>query len=169
MEVLIMSHIYSVAVQIDITTAGTDVDLYSIVPADDKPVTLRGFCLSQATELGEIQEENLIITIRRFGATVTVGSGGSAVTAAKPPEDSGDPDWGFSARTNDTTVATTTGTNFLYDTFAWNVRNTPYERWYPEKKGFCLKARQAEAIIIRNETTIADTITLCMTLWLEEE
>jgi len=164
-----MSHVYSVAVQMDITTAGGDVDLLSCAPADDKPVTLRGFSLSQSTELGEVQEESLIITVRRMGATITIGSGGTAVSAAKPPEDSADPDWGFSARINDTTVTTTTGTNFLYDTFAWNVRNSPYERWYPEKKGFCLKARQAEVLIIRNETVIADTITLCLTVWLEEE
>ena len=163
-----MSHIYSVAAQIDITTAGGDVDLLSLVPADDKPITLRGFSISQSTELGEVQEESVILTVSRFGATVTIGSGGAVVTAAKPPSDSGDPDWGFVARANDTTVATTTGTNFLYDTFAWNVRNTPYERWYPEK-AFCLKARQTEAIIIRNETIISDTITVCMTAWIEEE
>jgi hypothetical protein len=163
-----MSHIYSVAVKIDITTAGGDVDLFSFVPADDKPITLRGFRLSQPTELGEIQEEGLEITIRRFGTAVTIGSGGSAVTAQAPPEESADPVWGFSARTNDTTVATTTGTNFLYDILAWNVRNSPYEIWYPDKK-FCLKAKQTEAIIIRNETVIADTITLCLTAWVEEE
>lgn len=163
-----MSHIYSVAVQIDITTAGGDVDLLSFVPADDKPIALRGVAISQSTELGEVEEESLILTLRRFGETVTIGTGGAVVTAAKPPGDSADPDWGFVARANDTTVATTTGTNFLYDTFAWNVRNTPYERWYPEKQ-FCLKARQTEAIIFRNETVVEDTITLCITAWVEEE
>ena len=163
-----MSHHYSVAVQIDVTTAGGDVDLLSLVPADDKPITLRGFSLSQSTELGEVEEEALIITVRRFGATVTIGSGGSAVAAMKPGEDSADPDWGFSARTNDTTVATTNGTNFLYDTLAWNVRNSPYERWYPEKS-FCLKAKQTEAIILRNETVTNDTITICLTVFVEEE
>ena len=163
-----MAHIYAVAVQMDITTAGGDVDLLSLVPADDKPITLRGFSISQATELGEVEEEILILTVRRFGATVTIGSGGSAVSAAKPGHDSGDPDWGFSARVNDTTVATTSGTNLLYDTFGWNVRNTPYERWYPEK-AFCLKARQTEAIILRNETVVDDTITICLTVFLEEE
>lgn len=163
-----MSHIFAVAVQMDITTAGGDVDLLSVAPADDKPVTLRGFSLSQSTELGEVQEEGLIITVRRLGATVTIGSGGAVVTAAKPGGDSADPDWGFVARANDTTVATTSGTNYLHDIFGWNVRNSPYERWYPEK-AFCVKARQTEALVIRNETVIADTITLCLTVYLEEE
>jgi hypothetical protein len=163
-----MAHIYAVAVQIDITTAAGNMDLFSFVPGDDKPITLRGFRLSQPTELGEPQEEGLIIAVRRFGATVTIGSGGAAVAAAKPGHDSGDPDWGFTARTNDSTVATTNGTDLLFDVLGWNVRNSPYEVWYPEKS-FCLKARQGEAIIIRNDTVIADTITMCLTAWIEEE
>ena len=163
-----MAHIYAVAVQVDITTAAGNIDLFSFVPGDDKPITLRGFRLSQPTELGEVQEEGLIIAVRRFGATVTIGSGGAVVAAQKPPGDSGDPDWGFVARANDATAATTTGTDFLYDTLGWNVRNSPYEVWYLERS-FCLKARQGEAIIIRNNTVIADTITMCLTAWIEEE
>lgn len=163
-----MSHLHSVPVKITITTAGTDVDLFSFLPNDDKPITLRGFRLSQLSEIGEVQEENLEITIYRMAATVTVGSGGAAVTARTPPGDSGDPVWGFSCRANDTTVATTSGSTTLYDTLAWNVRNTPYEVWYPDKP-FCLKARQGEAIILRCETIVADSIDFIITAWVEEE
>lgn len=163
-----MSHIYPVPAKFTVTSAGGDVDLTSLLPADDKPITLRGFRLSQLSEIGEIQEENLEITIYRMSATVTIGSGGSVVAARTPPGDSGDPVWAFSARVNDATVATTSGTTTLYDTMAWNVRNTPYEVFYPDKP-FCLKARQGEAIILRCETIVADSIDFCLTTWVEEE
>lgn len=163
-----MGRIYAVTYNGTVTAAGGDTDLLSIQPADDKPVKLRGFRLSQYTEVGDAQEEGLRITVRRMGATFTVGSGGSSVSSAAPPSDSADTAWGFTARCNDTTVSTTSGTNQVLEEIGWNERNTPCDFWYPDVQ-FCPKAKQGEALVIRMETTLADDMSGCFTFWLEEE
>ncbi len=163
-----MGRIYAVPYNGTITAAGGDTDLLSLQPADDKPVKLRGFRLAQYTEVGDGQEEGLRVTVRRMSATFTVGSGGSAVSSATPPSDSADTAWGFTARCNDTTVATTSGTNLVLEELGWNVRNTPCDFWYPDVQ-FCPKAKQGEALVIRLETTLADDISGALTFWVEEE
>lgn len=163
-----MGRIYAVPFNGTVTNAGGDVDLWSFQPADDKPIRLRGFTLGQISEVGDTAEEGLRITVKRLPATFTVGSGGSAVTAAAPNRSSADTVWGFTARTNDTTVATTSGTAQVQDEFGWNERNTPLDRWYPELE-FCPQCFQAQGIVIRCETTLADDMTFSGVAWVEEE
>ncbi len=163
-----MGRIYAIPYNGTITAAGTDTDLLSVQPASNKPVKLRGFRISQFSEIGDAQEESIRITVRRMGATFTVGSGGSSVTSATPPSDSADTAWGFTARCNDTTVATTSGTNQVLEEMGWNERNTPCDFWYPDVQ-FCPKAKNGEAIVIRMETTLADDISGAFTFWVEEE
>jgi hypothetical protein len=52
--------------------------------------------------------------------------------------------------------------------FGWNERNSPYEIWFPDDR-FAPKAKQAEALVIRQETTVADDVTCMATVWVEEE
>lgn len=163
-----MSRIYSVPFTGTITAAGGDTDVWSFQPGDDKPIQLVGFRLGQTTEVGDAQEEGVRVTIRRMTATVTVGTGGNAVTAATPPGDSLEPVWSFTARTNDTTVATTTGTNQITEECPWNNRNVPADFFYPDPK-FYTKARQTELIVIRIETTLLDDMTFAGTAWIEED
>lgn len=163
-----MGRLYAVTYNGTITAAGGDTDLVSIQPADDKPVLLRGFSLSQISEVGDAAEEGLRITVRLMPATFTVGSGGSAITAAKPVRDpTNGPAWGATVRCNDTTVSTTSGTALIVDEVGWNVRNSPFERMYPADD-FCLLAAQTQAIVIRQETTAADDYTICFVAWFEE-
>lgn len=149
--------IYAVPASFTITAANTDSDLWSIQPADDKPCRLVGFILGQTSEVGDAAEENLRITVQRLPATFTVGSGGTAITAKTPQGSSADPVWGFSARHHDTTLATTSGTAEILDNFGWNIRNTPFEHWYPDedtRPG----ATQAQGLVIRNHTTVVDDV-----------
>lgn len=163
-----MGRIYAVTYNGTITNAGGDTDLLSIQPADDKPVRLRGFRLSQTSEVSDAQEEGLRITVKRLPATFTVGSGGSSITAVTPPADDLEPVWSFTARANDTTVATTSGTVQVLEEIGWNERNSPCDFWYPDVQ-FCPKARQGIGLVIRQETTAADDYTICFTAWVEEE
>lgn len=163
-----MPRIYAVTYNGTLTAAGTDTDLLSVQPADDRPVRLRGFRLSQ---IGKVQDANEVaarITIKRLPATFTVGSGGSAITAAAPVDDAGGTVWGATVRCNDTTVATTSGTAQTLEELGWNVRNTPCDFWYPDLD-FCPKAKQTEGLIVRMETTLGGDITnFCGTFWIEE-
>ena len=161
-----MGRIYSISYQGTITNAGGDTDLLELLPADDKPVKLRGFLLSQISEVGDTAEEGLRISVMRLPATVTSGSGGSAVTPA--PMDSADSAAGVAAECNNTTVATTTSSAVTLLEAGWNIRNSPYEWWAPDAQ-YAPKAKQGEALVVRQQTTAADDYTGCFTFWVEEE
>lgn len=160
-----MGRIYSVSYQGTVTNAGGDVDLLEVLPADDKPVKLRGFLLSQISEVGDAAEEGLRISIVRLGATVT-GSNGTSVTPA--PMDSANTAAGFTAECNGATVATTSGTTTILAEMGWNIRNSPYEWWAPDPE-FAPKCKGGEGLFVRQQTTAADDYTGCFTFWLEEE
>ena len=160
-----MGRIYSVSFSGTVTNAGGDTDLLEVLPADDKPCKLRGFSLSQISEVGDAAEEGLRISVMRLPATVTSGNG-TATTGQ--PVDSADAAAGFAAETNGATVATTSGTAVTLGEFGWNIRNSPFDFWYPDER-FCPKAKQGEALIVRQQTTAADDYTAAMTFWIEEE
>lgn len=160
-----MGRIYAVPYTGTLTAGGTDTDLVELLPADDKPIKLRGFRLSQTSEVGDSAEEGLRVTVRRLGATVTTGNGTGVTPVAL---DSADAAAGFAAECLGATVATTSGTNTVVEELAWNVRNSPCDFWYPDER-FCPKAKQGEGLIVRLETTVADDVTVCVTFWIEEE
>ena len=148
-----------------VTNAGGNNDLWEFLPADDKPIKLRGFRLGQISEVGDSAEEGVEIQVIRLGATVT-SSNGSSVTPV--PMDSADTAAGFTAETNGTTVATTSGTTTIVESIMWNLRASPCEGWYPDER-FCPKAKQGEGLFIRLITTVADDITFGGCAWIEEE
>jgi hypothetical protein len=160
-----MGRIYSVSYQGTITNAGGDTDLLELLPADDKPVKLRGFTLSQTSEVGDAAEEGLRISIMRLPATVTSGNG-TAVTPA--PMDSADAAAGVAAECNGATVATTSGSAVTLAEYGWNIRNSPMEIWFPDGP-FCPKVKQGEGLVVRQQTTAADDYSGQFTFWIEEE
>lgn len=161
-----MGRIYTCSYQGTITTAGGDADLIEILPADDKPIKLRGFCLSQISEVGDTAEEGLRISVLRMAATVTSGSGGSSVTPAAM--DSANTASGATVEMNNTTVATTSGATTTICEFGWNIRNSPFDFWFPDAE-FAPKAKQGEGLFIRLQTTLADDMSGQFTVWIEEE
>ena len=160
-----MSRIYTVSFSGTITNAGGDTDLFEIAPADDKPVKVRGFTLSQISEVGDAAEEGLRISFIRLPATFTSGNGTGTTPA---PMDSADAVAGCTTEVNGTTVATTSGTAVTLWEGGWNIRNSPYEVWFPDER-FCPKVKQGEGLVIRQQTTAADDYTGAFTLWIEEE
>lgn len=156
---------YTVSYSGTLTNTGGDADLFELNPADDKPIRLRGFLIGQTSEVGDTAEEGIRITILRLPATVTSGSGGSAPTPA--PVDSAVAAAGFSAEANNTTVATTSSTAVTLAEFTWNIRSSPLEMWWLDDL-FPFTARQTEALIIRCQTTVADDISIAMTVYVEE-
>lgn len=161
-----MSRIYTVVYQGTLANASGDIDLVEILPADDKPVKLRGMKIGQISEVGDTAEEGLRVSIIRLPATVTSGSGGSAATPT--PMDSGDAAAGFAAEVANSTVATTNGTAVIIEEIGWNLRGSPYETWWPDPM-FSPKAKQGEGLVVRLQTTVADDITAALTFYFEEE
>lgn len=93
-------------------------DLFAVVAPATGIVVIHRATISQHTEVGDAQEEALLLTLRR-GAT-TAGSVGTVVTPAGIEPNA--PAFGGSVRANDTTVATG-GTVVPLHVEAWNVRS----------------------------------------------
>lgn len=162
-----MGRFYRVPYTGTLAAATGDSDLLSIQPADDKPVKIVGWMMGQSTEVGDAAEENLRLTLRHMTATVTIGSGGSAVTPVANRPGTGDVvAASCTTRCNDTTVATTAGVSVIMEELAWNVRSSPWERWIPEELRPC--ASQGEVLIVRMESTPIDDITGELTFMIEE-
>jgi hypothetical protein len=144
-------------------------DLFNLAPAADKPIRIAGLTLCNvggAADAGDAQEELLRLSIRRFAATVTNGTGGSTPTPT--PTDPNDTAAAFTTRCNDaTTRATTSGTNSLWLPDGWNVR-IPYAMWFPPE--FQVEAQGTVArIIVGLDTAPADALSVSGSLFVEEE
>lgn len=162
-----MGKIWTIPFTATVTNAGGSADLWEILPADDLPCKIRGICLGQTSEEGDSAEEAVRVSVLRMTATVTGGSGGGS-GAPEDPSLSGQAP-GFASETNNTTVATTTGDTEVLDEIAWNIRNSPYERWYPDDAlAPPPKAIQGQALLVRLQDTVTDDITFVGTLWVEE-
>lgn len=141
-------------------------DLFYVKPAADKPCILEYCSISNVggtADAGDAQEELLRVEVIRLPATVTVGSGGSAPTPrALAVNDSAA---GFTARVNDTTVATTSGTAQTLIADGFNVRAGYI--WLPAPEHRIVVAN-AEAVVVRLNLAPADSLTISGTLVVRE-
>jgi hypothetical protein len=148
-----------------VTNAGGNADLWELLPAANKPIRLRGYRFGQISEVADAAEEGVEIQIIHMTATVT-GSNGGSVTPVQVGGTTAAA--GFTAETNGTTVATSSGTTTIVESCPWNIRGSPMEVWYPDER-FCPKAINGEGLFIRLITTVADDITFGGVAWVEEE
>jgi ABC-type amino acid transport substrate-binding protein len=152
-----MPRSYTVTLVGTVTAAGTDNDLIYIAPADDKPVEIIGFDVDITSEIAEAQEEWLQLKIVRGHATV--GSGGAAITPQ--PLDPGDGAASFTARGNDTTIASA-GTAVDLWAGGCNVRGGREKVFPPEAYRKCSQAQTT--IVLRMTNTLADDVTANVTV-----
>ena len=155
-----MSRMYTVATSGAVTAA---VDLLEVIAADDKSVRLRGFSISQTSDVGDAAEENLEISVKRFSGAYTGGSGGSAPTPSLI--DSADTAAAFATEVRNTTQASG-GTSVTLISLGWNERASPFEWWAPGPE-FAPVGKQSEALVV-TITAPADSVTIQTTFWLEE-
>jgi hypothetical protein len=133
-------------------------DFIYIKPAADKICVIEAIYLGTsggAADAGDAQEELLDVELIYLPATVTVGSGGTSYTPS--PVAINDAAAGFTARINDTTKASTSGTAVVRHPDGFNNR-IPYV-YAPPAEHRELVANAA-AIVFRLNTTPADPITL---------
>lgn len=161
-----MSRIYFAPIPATtVTNAGGNADIWELVPAANKPIKLRGLILGNTSEVGDAAEEGLEFQILRMTATVT-SSNGSAGTIAQAAE--ADAAAGFTFEFNGATVATTSGSTRILIPFGWNIRNSPYEIWFPDDR-FAPHAKNAEELLVRMISTPADDFTFVGCAIIEEE
>lgn len=142
-------------------TASTQIDLFEVVPADDRPVVIHGLYITQAGEVGDVEEEFLLIKIIR-GHTAG-GSGGSSITPARL--NINDTTSGFTASGNNTTVASSGSYETLHQE-AFNVRAGM--QYIPTPETRIVTTQGQSRFVVRLATTPADSIMLYATLLVEE-
>lgn len=141
-------------------------DLFYIKPAADKICIIEAIYLSNiggAADAGDAQEELYDVEIIYVPATVTPSSGGASATPQ--PLMINDSTAGFTARTNDTSKATTSGSLANRHSDGWNVR-IPYQ--YTPLPEHRIIVANAAAIVFRLNTTPADSILVSGTMYVRE-
>lgn len=149
------------AITFDNVAVTASQDFFEIQPADDRPVKIHALYLSQSTELGDAQEEQLRILIRR-GHT-TSGSVGSAATPR--PLDPNAPAAAMTAEVNNTTIASL-GTTVDLHVDTWNVRTNYVYMPTPESRPIANQANTT--IVVRLQAAPVDSVSVSGTLIVEE-
>lgn len=138
------------------TTAQTDI--FEIVAPSDQSIIIHELGISQTSDFGDAQDENLKIQI--IHGFTTSGSGGSTPTPA--PLQSG-ATAASTVEANNTTVATTGTTKTLLQD-AFNVRAGYLKLWTPETRP---EAKGAKRLVARLSAP-ADSLTLSGYMIFEE-
>lgn len=149
----------------DVGTSGVAVtaqqDLLEINAASTKPIVWLGFTLSQTTEVGDAQEEELLIQLK--SGQTTSGSGGSSPTPVNTDPASGAAA-SFTAEANNTTKASA-GTIVVHGTWAWNVRTQLEVVFTPEQQKIMAASRRST---LELGSTPADSITMNVNASIQE-
>jgi hypothetical protein len=156
--------LFTVPFTATVTAAGGNADLWEVLPDNSLPCKIRGIRLGQTSEIGDAQEEGLRISILRMSATVTSSNGTTGVPVGVDKHSQSP---AFTSKTNGTTIATTSGASETIEELSWNIRNSPFEIWYPDP-AFAPRAIEGEGLFVRLQTTPADDFTFAGTLWVEE-
>lgn len=146
-----MSGIYTV--QFNGVAATVQQDLFELVAHASKQCVLLSVSLSQTTEVGDAQEENLSILIK--SGQTTSGSGGSSYTPVAL-DTSSTQAAGFTAEVNNTTKASA-GTIVTHYPYTWNVR-MPFDIILPDTMQLIFGA--GKRLTVELATTPADSITI---------
>ena len=158
--------IYSVAFENSAyTTANGNYDFFELDPAADKPIEIVAIYISNTTEFGDAQEEQVRWTINRWtGGTFTSGNG----TGTTPrPLDINDVAASGAFEVTGATVATSTGTLHLMHADTFNIR-TGLQYIPPPEMRVRIGGTANEASTVRMESTLADDANLSGTLYFRE-
>lgn len=128
------------------------IDIFEILPADDKPVYLDELTIWQTSDFKDAEEE--ILQVQVIIGYTTSGSGGAAATVGRLY--AGETAASFTAECRNTTLATT-GTAYIVHADGWNVRApyiwTPPVDWEPF-------GTQAVPLYVRLPVAPADSLTM---------
>jgi hypothetical protein len=139
-------------------------DFYEIQSPTDAVTKVHRIILSQLTEVGDAQEEQLSIRVNRGTGTVTSGSGGTTLTPQ--PIEAGDVGYGGVVEINNTTkMAVGTGTLVNLGEYSWNVRMERDFVYTPEGREVISPGSR---LTFELATTPADPITVKGTVEIEE-
>lgn len=156
-----MGRVYTAELNLS-TAITTQVDIFELLAASGKPLQILGWELAQSSEVGDAQEEQLVLLLKRVTGAPTSGSGGSTTTPY--PVVPNDTAVGATVETGNTTKLTG-GTATNLKRFSWNVRTPHLYIPVPEARVTIDASTRA---VLELATTPADSITSIVG-WLEIE
>lgn len=134
------------------TAAG---DLFEVICPADAVLIIHEIRITQSTEAGDAQSEQMQVTVKRASGTYTSGSGGGSATAV--PVSFGDPAFGGTVETNNSTPASAgTGALTTLMTISENVHNGFHYLPTPETR---IQISPSQALVVALASTPADSIT----------
>lgn len=139
---------------INITTAfTTQIDVMELLAGANKPICVIGFELGQISEIGDAQEEQLTLVMKRVTGAPTSGSGGTAAAAPAltQPNDAAS---GATLEVGNTTKLTG-GTSVDLKRFDWQLRSGLLYLPVPEMR-FVID--QGTRMVLELVTTPTDSI-----------
>lgn len=137
-------------------------DLFEILGSADSVLRIREVHITQHTDAGDTESEQLMVSIRRVTGSPTAGSGGSTSTpVARNP---GDPAFGGTVNVNNVTQLSG-GTNVVWALEAFNVMAGLH---YMPPEDAMLKIVGASRCVIELEEAPDDSITVDGYVVLEE-
>lgn len=164
-----MARIYTVEFSAqDQTTADGNMDMFELRPSSTAGIGIRllSVYIGNTSDVGDAQEEMIHYSILRMtGGTFTSGTGGT--TPTPNPVDFDDIASDFAADAVNDVVATTTGTTVNVHQDGFNVRSG-LQLVIPPTWGASLPGIANAAILVRFNTTVADTITWQGTAYVAE-
>lgn len=143
----------SYTTSINISSAFTaQIDIFELLAATGKPGVLVSFELGQPTEIGDAQEEQLTLVLKRVTGAPTSGSGGGTSTfQSTRPNDTAA---GLTLETGNTTKLTG-GTSVEMGRFEWNLRMSCLYVPVPEER---IVFDAATRLVLELVTTPTDSI-----------
>lgn len=131
-------------------------DLHEILCPTDSAMIIHEWGLSQNTEVGDAQEEQLLIRPKRGEGSVTAGSGGSSATPVRHSK--GDAAAGATVTVNNTTkMAVGTGAIVYFGSVGWNLRVEKEKIYTPETR---IEISPGDRFALELATTPADSVTM---------
>lgn len=128
------------------------IDIFEVLPADDKPVFLDELTIWQTSDFKDAEEE--ILQVQVVIGYTSSGSGGASATIGRLH--TGAPAFSGTIECRNTTPATT-GTAYIVHADGWNVRSpyiwTPPPGWEPF-------GTQAAPLYVRLPVAPADSLTM---------
>lgn len=153
-----MSRMYSMSF---VGVTGTaPIDLFDIIAADDKPILIHQCTISQYSELGDAEEEQLVMALVRGNSTPS--SGGSLGTFNKL--DNLDSNPGATGTYGNTTVASGGTPEFVYQE-SFNIRDSWFYQPTPEQR---IRVRPGFRVCVRMRSTPTDAVTFSGNIIIEE-
>ena len=155
-----MSRVYTVEFNAqDQTAADGNMDMFELRPSssDGVEIKLLGVFIDNTSEAKDAEEEMVSYSILKMtGGTFTSGTGGTTPTPS--PTNHLDPAAKFAADAVNDAVATTTGTSVTLWSRGFNNR-IGLDLWLPDEVGAIVPGIANAALLVRFNTTLADTTT----------